>query len=169
MNQYARDFMQKLVSRLQSSKHRMVQEECVTSIAVIAGVIEKDFSQYYDGIMPLLKQLVMHAKGDKENRLRGKAFECMSLLGAAVGKERFLPDSREALEEMMKTPTDAEDIQREYIKEASERICKCLKGDFAQFLPHLLPGIFASLKLDGEEVGLQGKDDDEDDEYITIT
>merc|ERR1719367_286329 len=108
--------MQKLVGRLQTSKHRMVQEECVTSIAVIAGVIEQDFSQYYDTIMPLLKRLVLNATGEKENRLRGKAFECMSLLGIAVGKEKFLPDAQEAVAEMLKMPVEADDVQREYIK-----------------------------------------------------
>mmetsp|Transcript_4884 Transcript_4884/g.15357 ORF Transcript_4884/g.15357 Transcript_4884/m.15357 type:complete len:1114 (-) Transcript_4884:70-3411(-) len=164
---YASSFMQKLVNRLHTTSHRMVQEESITSIAVIAGVIEKDFSQYYDGIMPLLKQLVLNAKGEKENRLRGKAFECMSLLGLAVGKEKFLPDADQAITEMMKTPIEADDMQREYIKEAAERICKCLKGDFKKFLPHMLQGIFTSLKLEGETA--TSVDDDEDDEYITMT
>merc|ERR1719343_498461 len=169
MLQYSPEFMKMLVSKLQSSKHRMVQEESITSIAVIAGVIEEDFSQYYDGIMPLLKQLVLNAKGEKENRLRGKAFECMSLLGLAVGKEKFLPDAREAVSEMLKTPLEADDLQREYIQEASERICKCLKQDFAPFLPHLLPGIFASLKMEAEDASNQVATDQEDMEYITVS
>merc|ERR1719230_243140 len=103
MTGYANELMMKLVSKLQQSKHRGVREEAITSIAVIAGVIEKDFSAYYDQIMPMLKQFVMTATGEKENRLRGKAFECMSLLGIAVGKDRFLPDAKEAIAEMMKT------------------------------------------------------------------
>eukprot|EP00401_Gymnodinium_catenatum_P082994 CAMPEP_0117560190 /NCGR_PEP_ID=MMETSP0784-20121206/53748_1 /TAXON_ID=39447 /ORGANISM="" /LENGTH=1103 /DNA_ID=CAMNT_0005357591 /DNA_START=91 /DNA_END=3402 /DNA_ORIENTATION=- len=167
MMEYSQAFMEKLVARLRSTQHRMVQEESITSIAVIAGVIESDFSQYYVGIMPILKQVVLTRTGEKESRLRGKAFECMSLLGLAVGKERFLPDAREAVGAMLQTQVDAEDIQREYIKEASERICKCLKADFAPFLPHLLPGIFKALKFDGEDVA--GKPDADDDEYLTMT
>merc|ERR1719440_302439 len=100
--------------------------------------------------MPMLKQFVMSATGDKENKLRGKAFECMSLLGAAVGKEKFLPDAHEAISAMMNTQLEADDVQREYIKEASERICTCLKKDFAPFLPALLPGMFKSLKIQEE-------------------
>merc|ERR1719188_208350 len=169
MIQYASGFMNKLVGRLQSSKHRMVQEESITSIAVIAGVIEKDFAQYYDGIMPLLKQLVMNAKGEKENRLRGKAFECMSLLGLAVGKEKFLPDAKEAVAAMLQTPLEADDLQREYIKEASERICKCLKADFAPFLPHLLPGLFKALTIEADDASAKPGADDDDDEFITVT
>ena len=45
-----------------------MREESITSIGVIAGVIEKDFSQYYDGIMPMLKQIVLHAVSDKATR-----------------------------------------------------------------------------------------------------
>jgi len=166
MATYANEFMQKLVARLQTTGHRMVQEESITSIAVIAGVIEKDFSQYYDGIMPMLKQLILNAKGEKENRLRGKAFECMSLLGLAVGKEKFLPDADQAITEMMRSPLEADDMQREYIKEAAERVCKCLKGDFKKFLPHMLPGIFNSFKIETEAAN---DDDDDDDEYVTMT
>merc|ERR1711920_296692 len=65
---YAPELMQKFVQKLQSTKHRMVQEEAITAVGVIAGVTEEDFSQYYDGVMPLLKQLVMNATGEKEHR-----------------------------------------------------------------------------------------------------
>jgi len=171
---YAPGYMEKLVAKLQTTQHRGLREESITSIAVIAGVIEKDFSRYYDVIMPMLKQFVMHATSEKENRLRGKAFECMSLLGIAVGKEKFLPDANEALSEMMKTSLEADDVQREYIKEASERICQCLKKDFAPFLPNLLVGIFKSLSL--EEVNAAtanpkgaGADDDDDDQYVQVS
>eukprot|EP00928_Gymnodinium_smaydae_P031863 TRINITY_DN2324_c0_g1_i8.p1 TRINITY_DN2324_c0_g1~~TRINITY_DN2324_c0_g1_i8.p1 ORF type:complete len:1110 (-),score=359.38 TRINITY_DN2324_c0_g1_i8:251-3580(-) len=168
MVQYAQGFMQKLVGRLQSSKHRMVQEESITCIAVIAAVIEKDFAAYYDGMMPLLKQFVMTATGEKQGRLRGKAFECMSLLGTSVGKEKFLPDAREAIAEMMKAPMEGDDLQREYIHEASERIVKVLKADFKPFLHAMLPGIYKSLQLENSDVAPTGKTDDDDDGVITI-
>mmetsp|Transcript_118291 Transcript_118291/g.381826 ORF Transcript_118291/g.381826 Transcript_118291/m.381826 type:complete len:1124 (+) Transcript_118291:91-3462(+) len=174
MIQYAQGFMEKLCAKLQATQHRGVREESITSIAVIAGVIEKDFSRYYDSIMPMLKQFVMHAKGEKENRLRGKSFECMSLLGIAVGKEKFLPDAGEAIAEMMNTPLEADDVQREYIKEASERICQCLKKDFAPFLPNLLLGIFKTLKMDESEAPTPQRagaeeDDDEEDAYVQVS
>mmetsp|Transcript_24483 Transcript_24483/g.70279 ORF Transcript_24483/g.70279 Transcript_24483/m.70279 type:complete len:1125 (+) Transcript_24483:112-3486(+) len=171
MAQYAQTFMEKLCVKLQTTQHRGVREEAITCIAVIAGVVERDFSRYYDDIMPVLKHFVMNAKGEKENRLRGKSFECMSLLGLAVGKERFLPDANEALTAMMTTPLEADDVQREYIKEASERICQCLKRDFAPFLPNLLQGIFKSLSLaEEEEVGPGvGLDEDGDEDFIAVT
>eukprot|EP00435_Cladocopium_sp_Y103_P024454 s1906_g6.t1 len=161
--------MEKLVMKLNTSQHRGVREEAITSIAVIAGVMEKDFVQYYDSIMPMLKQFVMTATSKKENRLRGKSFECMSLLGIAVGKEKFLNDAKEAIAAMMNTQVEADDVQREYIKEASERICTCLKKDFAQFLPPLLPGIFRNLRLDEMHApAAAGNADEDDDSYVQV-
>lgn len=163
--------MQKLVSKLQSTNHRMVQEECITAIAVIAGVIEEDFCQYYDGMMPLLKAFIMNSTAENQHRLRGKAFECMSLLGVAVGKEKFLPDAQVAVGELLKTSQtlESDDPQREYIHEASERICKCLKRDFAQFVPHLLPDVLKRLNIAelGQDASVAAGQDDEDD-IITV-
>lgn len=168
MSGYAHGLMEKLVAKLQTSCHRGVQEESITCVAVVAGNIGKDFGRYYDSVMPMLKQLVMTATGEKQNRLRGKAFECMSLLGLAVGKEKFLPDAHQAIDAMLKTPLDADDVQREYIKEASERICQCLKRDFRLFVPALLPGLARTLRF--EEVAETAQVPDEDaDNYVKVT
>lgn len=169
MHSYARPLMEKLVMKLQNSQHRGVREEAITSIAVIAGVMEKDFVQYYDSIMPMLKSFVMTATSKKENRLRGKSFECMSLLGIAVGKEKFLNDAREAIGAMMNTQVEADDVQREYIKEASERICTCLKKDFKPFLQPLLPGIFRNLRLDDLHDQAPASGGADEDEYVKVS
>eukprot|EP00927_Polykrikos_kofoidii_P062400 TRINITY_DN57211_c0_g1_i1.p1 TRINITY_DN57211_c0_g1~~TRINITY_DN57211_c0_g1_i1.p1 ORF type:complete len:1155 (+),score=220.20 TRINITY_DN57211_c0_g1_i1:93-3557(+) len=169
MLSYAHHFTRKFVQMLQSTQSGSLREESITCIAVVAEVLGDDFSQYYDGIMPMLKHFVMHATEAKQSRLRGKSFECMSFLGIAVGKDRFLPDAKEAVAEMMGTPLAADDVQREYIKQAAERICHCLKKDFVPFLPALLPGIFAPLKLDNvSDVPQQGQDEDEY-EYTRLT
>eukprot|EP00929_Paragymnodinium_shiwhaense_P080785 TRINITY_DN4214_c0_g1_i1.p1 TRINITY_DN4214_c0_g1~~TRINITY_DN4214_c0_g1_i1.p1 ORF type:complete len:1120 (-),score=304.71 TRINITY_DN4214_c0_g1_i1:125-3484(-) len=167
MTGYAEAFMAGFVKKLQETQHSSVREEAITCIAVVAEVLGKDFSAYYDRIMPLLKQLLVVCTTDKENRLRGKAFECMSLLGMAVGKERFLPDAKEAVAEMLKTPLEADDVQREYIKQASERICHTLKTDFVHFLPAILPGLFKPLRF--EQEGEAAVLPDGDDEYVKVT
>merc|ERR1719191_1918006 len=133
MMTYATGIMEKLMSKLGNSRHRMVREESITAIAVIAGSMEGDFKGYYDHVMPLMKQFVMTATSEKEGRLRGKAFECISMFGVAVGKEKFLPDAQAAMGEMLKTSVSSDDIQKDYIKIASERICKVLTRDFAPF------------------------------------
>jgi hypothetical protein len=165
LHQYAHPFMEKFLTKLQASKHRGIQEESITAMAVIAGVLGQDFKQYYDRTMPLLKQLIISCTGEKQQRLRGKAFECLSLLGMAVGKEQFLPDAKQAIEAMLQTQ-EVDEVQGEYIKEAVERISHCLKKDFAPFLPAVLPRLFKSLKPEEEGQGLvRTKADENDDEY----
>jgi len=149
---YAPKFLEKFLERLTTASHRGIQEESITAIAVIAGCIGNDFKQYYDKTMPLLKQLIMSCTGEKQQRLRGKAFECLSLLGVAVGKEQFFSDAREAINAMLTQSTDVDDVQAEYIQQAIERICHCLKQDFAQFLPMVLPKIVKTLNIE-EDAG----------------
>lgn len=56
---------------------------------------QDQFLAFYDGIMPLLTQVLVNAS-DKESRLlRAKAMECISLIGMAVGKDKFRADAKQ--------------------------------------------------------------------------
>eukprot|EP00929_Paragymnodinium_shiwhaense_P034542 TRINITY_DN18781_c0_g1_i1.p1 TRINITY_DN18781_c0_g1~~TRINITY_DN18781_c0_g1_i1.p1 ORF type:complete len:1117 (-),score=455.11 TRINITY_DN18781_c0_g1_i1:188-3538(-) len=168
MQSYAQPFMEKLVAKLRGTQHRGVREEAITSIAVMAGTLEKDFGTYYGSIMPMLKECIMTCTGEKEGKLRGKAFECMSLLGLAVGKEQFLPDAEQAIEAMLKN-TDEDETVKDYIKEATERICQCLQRDFARFCGVILPGILKRLQVeDASNQPGNADDDDDDDTYHEV-
>jgi len=172
MELYAKPMMAKLVEKVQHQSHRGVREEAVTSIAVIAGVIETDFVAYYDHIMPLLNQLFESCTSEKESRLRGKAFECTSLLGIAVGKDRFREDGQKAVIAMINLAKNlnSDNILAEYIHEALIRICRCLKKDFAPMLPHVLPRVYTVLKLERlnavEDLGPTAEDDEEETEHL---
>merc|ERR1719223_2450520 len=73
----------KMFSRLQRGETRTMQEQCLSGMAVVSEVAEELFAPYYAHIMPVLKGIVERATGDKEKLLRGKAFECISLVGDA--------------------------------------------------------------------------------------
>lgn len=56
---------------------------------------QEHFQKYYDAVMPYLKVILENAT-DKSNRmLRAKAMECISLVGMAVGKEKFKEDAKQ--------------------------------------------------------------------------
>lgn len=58
-------------------------------------MIQEHFQKYYDAVMPYLKVILMKAT-DKSNRmLRAKSMECISLVGMAVGKEKFRADAKQ--------------------------------------------------------------------------
>ena len=55
------------------------------------------FKKYYDAVMPYLKAILINAN-DKSNRmLRAKSMECISLVGMAVGKEKFRDDAKQVV------------------------------------------------------------------------
>ena len=55
------------------------------------------FKKYYDAVMPYLKAILINAN-DKSNRmLRAKSMECTSLVGMAVGKEKFRDDAKQVV------------------------------------------------------------------------
>ena len=57
---------------------------------------------YYDQFMPSLKFIVQHATSKDLRLLRGKAIECISLVGLAVGKEKFMQDASEIMAILLK-------------------------------------------------------------------
>ena len=95
--------------------------------------------------------------------LRGKAIESISLVGLAVGKERFCNDAADVMNLLLRTQTgeevmEADDPQSVYIIASWSRICKILGPDFAPYLSYVMPQILkvASLKI---EVTLLDKED----------
>ena len=81
--------------------------------------------------------------------LRGKAMECISLIGVAVGKEAFGrrqggdgPHPSVAGVEAL----EADDPQVAFMLQACGRICKCLGEHFQPYLPMVIPPLLRSAR-----------------------
>ncbi|KAF1867035.1 hypothetical protein Lal_00049462 [Lupinus albus] len=154
---YLDGIVSKLLVILQNGK-QMVQEGALTALASVAdssqihGLAQEHFKKYYDAVMPYLKAILINAN-DKANRmLRAKSMECISLVGMAVGKEKFRDDA----------------------KQAWARLCKCLGQDFLPYMTFVMPPLLwsASLKPDVTITSADSDNDidDSDDESMeTIT
>uniref|UniRef100_A0A3Q3K9F1 Importin-5 n=1 Tax=Monopterus albus TaxID=43700 RepID=A0A3Q3K9F1_MONAL len=119
---------------------KLVLEQVVTSIASVADTAEEKFVPYYDLFMPSLKHIVENAVQKELRLLRGKTIECISLIGLAVGKEKFIPDASAVMQLLLKTQTDFNDLEDDdpqisYMISAWARMCKILGKDFQQCLP----------------------------------
>lgn len=183
---YLDKFMTKFQQVLQQSmimmmehKRKIVLEQIVTTIASVADTSEEGFARYYDGVMPTLKSILEHVDGPNLKLLRGKTIECVSLIGLAVGKEKFLPDANHVMQLLLKTQTELgssteeEDPQVSYMISAWTRMCRLLGADFQQYLPIVMPTVMktASFKpevtiLEGEEA--QNIDTDDDWEFVKL-
>ncbi|CAJ1397483.1 unnamed protein product [Effrenium voratum] len=157
--------MTKLVTKLQSDT-RSMQEACLAAIAVVGEAAAELFQPYYGHVMPLLKSLIANSNAETQRTLRGKAFECASLLGEGVGKDTFLADGHEIMQIMVRyfqAGFAPDDQTREYIHEAAGRVASVLGKDFKPYMPALLPSLFSVLDKTPTEVDL------EDDEEVTHT
>ena len=107
------DVLIKKVYELANHKRKLVLEQIVTTIAAVADTVEDKFEPYYEKFMPKLKYLFMNATTSELRLLRGKTIECISLIGLAVGKEKFLVDCQDVMETLLRTQTNFENLEDE--------------------------------------------------------
>jgi hypothetical protein len=92
------DFVKVLKAKfneLVASGNKLVLEQIVTTIASVADTAEEKFIEHYDKFMPCLKYMIGNATTPELRLLRGKTIECVSLIGLAVGGEKFTADASE--------------------------------------------------------------------------
>ncbi|CAF0868223.1 unnamed protein product [Rotaria sp. Silwood1] len=154
---------------------KLVLEQIVTTLAAIADTVAQDFSPYYDRFMPQLKYLFKNAITPDYRMLRGKTMECISLIGLAVGKEKFVNDCFEIMQELVKSQVDFENLgnddpQVSYLIGAWTRICKILGKDFEQYLPIVMGSVLKAAAFKPEVTVLADGDNDieEDDNWEVL-
>ncbi|RYQ86900.1 hypothetical protein Ahy_B10g106510 isoform B [Arachis hypogaea] len=173
---YLDGIVSKLLVILQNGK-QMVQEGALTALASVADSSQEHFQKYYDAVMPYLKAILVNAT-DKSNRmLRAKSMECISLVGMAVGKEKFRADAKQVMEVLMSlqvSQMETDDPTTSYMLQAWARLCKCLGQDFLPYMEFVMPPLLrsASLKPDVTITSADSEndiDDSDDDSMETIT
>uniref|UniRef100_W5M780 Karyopherin (importin) beta 3 n=1 Tax=Lepisosteus oculatus TaxID=7918 RepID=W5M780_LEPOC len=142
---------------------KLVLEQVVTSIASVADTTEEKFVPFYDLFMPSLKHIVENAVQKELRLLRGKTIECISLIGLAVGKDKFMPDASDVMQLLLKTQTDFNDLddddpQISYMISAWARMCKILGKEFQQYLPVVMGPLMKTASIKPEVALLDTQD-----------
>lgn len=145
--------------------NKLVLEQVVTTIASVADTCEHEFVAYYDRLMPCLKFIIQNANSEDLRMLRGKTIECVSLIGLAVGREKFIADAGEVMDMLLKTHTEGDlpddDPQTSYLITAWARMCKILGKQFEQYLPLVMGPVMRTAGMK-PEVALLDNDEVED-------
>ncbi|CAI5757055.1 unnamed protein product [Candida verbasci] len=145
---YLDDLLNNLLTLLQSPK-RYVQEQVLTTIAIIADAAKKTFIKYYDTLMPLLTNVLKTDMGDQNRLLKAKCIECSTLIALAVGKEKFAPHAQDVIQlfaHIQETATQDDDPVKNYLEQAWGRICRVLGSEFLPILPSVLPPLMKTAK-----------------------
>ncbi|GAV83604.1 HEAT domain-containing protein/DUF577 domain-containing protein/HEAT_2 domain-containing protein [Cephalotus follicularis] len=160
---YLDGVVSKLLVLLQNGK-QMVQEGALTALASVADSSQEHFQKYYDAVMPYLKAILVNAT-DKSNRmLRAKSMECISLVGMAVGKEKFREDAKQVMEVLMSlqgSQMETDDPTTSYMLQAWARLCKCLGQDFLPYMSVVMPPLLQSAQLKPDVTITSADSDDE--------
>ncbi|XP_070538592.1 importin-5-like [Ptychodera flava] len=143
--------LQELVQR----GNKLVLEQMVTTLAAIADTAEEKFIVYYDRFMPNLKFVMENAVSKELRLLRGKTIECISLIGLAVGTEKFRQDANDVMQLLLKAQTDAnemddDDPQISFMISAWARMCKLLGKDFQAYLPVVMGPLMTAAAIKPE-------------------
>jgi hypothetical protein len=156
----------KLLTLLQNSP-RTVQEAVLTALASVADTAQAQFERYYDTVMPFMVTIVTSANDEACRMLRAKALECATLVGMAVGKERFRPHARAVIDVMVRlqgTPsTEADDPTPGYLLQGWARICTVMGDEFLPYLNVVMPPLLATAALK-PDVRVRDADDDADED-----
>eukprot|EP00850_Spirogloea_muscicola_P020012 SM000205S06219 [mRNA] locus=s205:248959:255137:+ [translate_table: standard] len=178
MAPYLDGVISKLLTLLQSGK-RVVQEGALTALASVADCSQMHFQKYYDTVMPYLKTILINANDKSHRMLRAKSMECISLVGMAVGKDKFREDAKQVMDVLVRLQgqeTDDDDPTSSYMLQAWARLCKCLGQEFLPYMHIVMPPLLHSAQLkpdvtitDAASDGDADIDDADDDSIETIT
>lgn len=161
---YLDDLLTNLLTLLQSPK-RYVQEQVLTTIAIVADAAEKKFIKYYDTLMPLLINVLKADMGDENKLLKAKCIECSTLIALAVGKEKFAPHSQELIQlfgALQQSDLQDDDPVKPYLEQGWGRLARIIGKEFLPFLPAVLPPLVEAAKA-SQDISLL--DEEEADEF----
>lgn len=145
---YLDDLLNNLLGLLQSPK-RYVQEQVLTTIAVIADAAEQKFIKYHDTLLPMLIGFLKTDMGPENRSLTGKCVECASLIALAVGKECFASYSAELIQilgRLQDSIVEYDDPIKPFLEQGWGRVCRVIGADFVPYLPTVLPPLLISAK-----------------------
>ncbi|KAI0264225.1 ARM repeat-containing protein [Gloeopeniophorella convolvens] len=133
---------------------RYVQEQAVTTLAMVADASETTFAKHYTSIMPLLLNVLRNANSPEYRKLRVKAMECAGLIAIAVGRDVFRADAGafvELLIRIQNSPVDPNDTMLpHYLIATWAKVCQAMGPEFEPYLPVVMPPLLraANAKAD---------------------
>lgn len=168
------DLITKVFEHSLQINNRPLQEESLTTISLIATILDKDFAPYYNGIMPYLKKLFyqLHPQenDNAQKELRAQCIDTMSYLCSSLSNDdnltSYLQDFKELCDVFAKllVTLKAEDPEVVAVLKAYSHISTSMRKDFYPYLESLLPLLESYVNADVdfklEDVDLEKINDD---------
>jgi hypothetical protein len=135
-----------------------VKENAVTSLATIVEQAKEAYIPFFkETVLILIQSLNAHSSKEYK-QFRGQVIEAITIMCAGVGEGPFAEVADQVVGAMLEIQTkqlEDKDCQRLYLLSAWQRICLLMKGQFAKYLPSVLPSIFNMATLQ-PQMGVSG-------------
>lgn len=157
--------MKTLVLCLQTASIE-VRSASLTVVGCIAQVCGELFAPYYGSFMPGIKSILQQAVGPDLVLFRGKAMECVGLIGEAVGVSIFASDATDIMRLFIQAlQLDTErNTTFDYILPACARISRAMRKNFEPYLQMMVGPLLEAAQQDIQfSIVDAGEDDVEGD------
>jgi len=147
------------LAKLLQGGARNVQEQVITAVAGLAENSKENFKKYYSSFVPQLFQIINTATSTEYGDLRGRAFEALTFIGLAVGREMFLGDAKNLMEysiPLMKQ-LKPDDPAYCFVIHSWARVADTLQQDFNPYVEHVIellqPHVFGDCTVNAVQKG----------------
>ncbi|TFK97367.1 armadillo-type protein [Pterulicium gracile] len=156
-----------------SSSLRYIQEQAITTLAMVADASEHAFIKHYPSIMPLLLDALRNGGGPEYRKLRVKAMECAGLIAIAVGRDAFRGDSAALVELLMRiqnSPVDPDDtLLSHYLISTWAKVCQALGPEFEPYLPVVMPPLLVAASAKPDVSVYSDEDEERGEGWETVS
>ena len=122
--------------------------------------------EYYDSIVPVVKEMMAQAFSNKDEILWAQGVECCAMIGESAGKEKFYKDAIEMMTFLSSVQTDTfggnEAEVKKYLLKAWIRIARCLGAEFVPFLPIIMSHLLDAITQDITANDIENPEDADD-------
>lgn len=137
-------------------KYVLLQEEILSLLSCLAGVLDTSFDSHYNKFMPGLKKILVDTKWEtqQDQQLRASCIECIGFILSSVKekpeicRQDAIDVCQNIIEILVNGNLQESDPQITAIPTAISQISTCIKEEFKQFLPHLMPALIRDAQRD---------------------
>eukprot|EP01130_Rhizamoeba_saxonica_P009334 TRINITY_DN378_c0_g1_i2.p1 TRINITY_DN378_c0_g1~~TRINITY_DN378_c0_g1_i2.p1 ORF type:complete len:732 (-),score=70.88 TRINITY_DN378_c0_g1_i2:590-2785(-) len=134
---YMKEILSVLLKIIKNSSNKMIMKH-VTAVSAFASCSKTKFIDYYDDFIPVLKDRLNSNSDDKV--LKEHIVSCICLIGYAVGKDKFLPDTHDVICHLKDTHhADGDNMNKyTYFIQSWNRILSVIDVQIVPYLPDIM-------------------------------
>ncbi|KAK7204096.1 armadillo-type protein [Myxozyma melibiosi] len=158
ISKYLDTLMTRLIELLhQPASDISIKGPIIAAIGSAAHASQENFLPYFNTTVHALEPFLALTEGEAELDVKGMAFDAMSSMATAVGKEAFNPFASALVETAYQCFSSKHSRLRECVYLFFGCLAKIYGEEFGSFLPRIMPELFKVLEQ--EETGFEENDD----------